>query len=97
MLAITLILLVLGGLLAAFGTAGFTLVYHQPASTHELERARKAATVGRWLTIPGLCLYAGHYGASGLGLYALLAVTAITMASLITKTTTRPAATGVAQ
>jgi len=90
MLAITLVLLVFGGLFAAFGTAGFTLVYHQPASSHELERARKAATVGRWLAIPGLCLYAGHFTASGAGLYALLLVTALTVASYITKSTTRP-------
>ncbi len=96
MLAITLILLVLGGLLAAFGTAGFTLVYHQPASAHELERARKAATVGRWLTIPGLCLYAAHYGASGPGLYALLIVAMLIPAMLIIKSK-QPAATGVAR
>ena len=90
MLAITLLLLVIGALLAAVGTAGFTIAIHQPASDHELEHARKAATIGRRLAIPGLCLYAGHYGASGAGLYALMLVVALTMASYITKSTIRP-------
>lgn len=91
MLTITLILLVLGGLLATFGTLGFTAVYHQPGSTHEAASARKTATAGRWLTIPGLSLYAGHYAASGIGLYLLMGVVAVTVASLITKANTQGA------
>lgn len=92
MLAITLVLLAVGALLAALGTAGFTIAAYQPGSGDELRSARKTATVGRWMTIPGLCLYAGHYGASGAGLYALMLVVAVTMASYLTKSTTRPPA-----
>jgi multisubunit Na+/H+ antiporter MnhG subunit len=96
MLALTALLIAVGAILAALGTLGFLAVWQAPSSHEDLQFARKAATIGRWLTIPGLCLYAGHYSASGLGLYALLAVTALAMASLITKTTTRPATTGAA-
>jgi hypothetical protein len=98
MLTITILLLVAGVLLAALGTAGFTLnMFHAP-DPDDLSHARKIATIGRWLTIPGLGLYAGHYGASGIGLYLLMLAVAVTMASLVTKTTTRPAATaGVAR
>lgn len=91
-LAITLALLIVGALLAALGTTGFRIVYFQPGAGQELETARKVATAGRWMTIPGLCMYAGHYGASGIGLYALMLVVAVTMASYLAKSTTRPAA-----
>lgn len=97
MLTITVLLLAAGTLLAALGTLGFITVIHQPASGDELGSARKAATIGRWLTIPGLCLYAGHYGASGIGLYLIMLAVAVTVASLITKSTARPAATGAAR
>jgi hypothetical protein len=97
MLAITVLLLAVGALLAALGTLGFLAVWQAPAP-EELQTARRAATIGRWMIVPGLSLYAGHFGASGLGLYALLLVTALAMASLITKSTVRPAATtGVAR
>lgn len=96
MIYLTALLIAVGAILAAAGTLGFLAVWQAP-SHEDLQFARKAATIGRWLTVPGLCLYAGHYAASGLGLYALLAVTALTMASLITKTTIRPAATGAAR
>ena len=94
MLALTATLIAVGAILAALGTAGFTIVWQQAPSHEDLQFTRKLATVGRWLTIPGLCLYAGHYAASGLGLYALLAVTALAMASLITKTTSRAVPAG---
>jgi multisubunit Na+/H+ antiporter MnhG subunit len=90
MLTITILLLVAGTLLAALGTLGFLAVWQAP-DPDDFQLARKTATIGRWLTIPGLSLYAGHYGASGIGLYLLMLAVAITMASLITKTTTRPA------
>lgn len=93
MLVITILLLAVGALLAALGTAGFALVWQDPASHEDLQYARKIATVGRWLTIPGLSLYAGHYGASGLGLYLIMLTVAVTMASLVTKSAARPAAT----
>jgi hypothetical protein len=97
MLAITVLLLAVGALLAALGTIGFALVWQAP-SHDDLAMARKTATIGRWLTVPGLCLFAGHYAAAGPGLYALMLVVALTVASFITKSTTRPvAATGAAR
>ena len=93
MLVTTILLLAVGALLAALGTAGFALVWQDPASHEDLQYARKTATVGRWLAIPGLCLYAGHYGASGLGLYLIMITVAVTVASLVTKSATRPPAT----
>lgn len=95
MLAITLALLAVGSLLAALGTAGFAITIHQPASGHELESARKAATLGRWMAAPGLLLYGAHHGApAGPGLYALMLIAALTVATFITKSTTRPPARG---
>lgn len=96
MIYLTALLITVGAALAAAGTLGFLAVWQAP-SHEDLQFARKAATVGRWLLVPGLCLYAGHYAASGIGLYALLAVTALAVASLITKTATQPVATGAAR
>jgi hypothetical protein len=95
MLAITVLLLAVGALLAALGTTGFRLAYHQPGSGDELNAARKTATVGRWMTVPGLCLYGAHFGASGTSLYLIMLVTALTVASLVTKSTI-PAANATA-
>lgn len=99
MLAITVLLLAVGALLAFIGTAGFTIVIYQPGSGDELKAARKAATAGRWMTIPGLCLYGAHFGASGMSLYLIMLVTALTVATLITKSTVpaSTATTGVAR
>ena len=94
MLTITILLLAIGAVLAALGTLGFITVIHQPGSGDDLTSLRKAATIGRWLAIPGLCLYAGHFGASGAGLYALLLVAALVPVSLITKTTSRAVPAG---
>ena len=91
MIYLTALLIAVGAILAAAGTLGFLAVWQAP-SYEDLQFARKAATVGRWLITLGLCLYAGHYSASGLGLYTLRGVTALAMASLVTKTTARPAA-----
>lgn len=90
MYPITLLMLTLGALFAASGTAGFALVYQQHASTHDLTLARAAATAGRWMSIAGLILFTTHRAAAGPGLAALLAVAALAVASYLTKSTTTP-------
>lgn len=99
MLAITVVLLAVGALLAALGTIGFLAVIQQPGSDDELKAARKTATVGRWMTLPGLVLYGAHHGApAGLGVYTLMLIAVLTAATILTKSTYRPAGTtGVAR
>lgn len=92
MLTLTVLLLVIGAILAAAGTAGFLAVIHQPASSNELRCARKAATAGRWMLLPGLVLYGAHHGVpAGPGFYAITLASALTVATIVTKSNIRAA------
>jgi hypothetical protein len=99
MLTLTVLLLVTGSLLAALGTAGFTIVIYQPGSSDELASARKTATVGRWMTAIGLLmLWAGPVSVSGPAGAATTLAAVLAAATILTKSTIRPAATtGVAR
>lgn len=96
MFAITIVLLVLGTLLAALGTLGFLAIWQAP-SHEDVAAVRKTATAGRWMAAAGLYLYGAHHAASGPVLYALLLIVALTMATFITKSTIRPTAAGAAR
>jgi|GEM_PF-3629874 len=93
MLAITLTLLVLGALLAAFGTAGFALNWTAP-DHDSLRYTQGIAKAGRRLSAAGLTLYALHYGASGPALIALLLAAALALATYLTRTTSTLLADG---
>lgn len=86
MFAITIVLLVLGTLLAALGTVGFICVWQAP-SHEELRTTRGAATLGRRMTMAGLALYIPHHAAGGPALGALLIVFGLALATYLTKST----------
>jgi hypothetical protein len=88
-LASILILIAIGALLAAAGTAGFVLVWQQASSAADLGHARVTATAGRWMSAIGLTLFTLHHTAAGPGLAALLCVAALAVATLLTKSTRR--------
>lgn len=85
MLAITLLLLSLGALLASSGTAGFALNWVAP-DHDSLRFAQALAKTGRRLAAAGLALYALHYSASGLALLALVLVAGCALATYLTAT-----------
>lgn len=88
MLTVTLLLLVLGALLAAFGLLGFLGCW--PAADHDsLRYVQVLAKTGRRLVYAGLALYTLHYSASGVALIALLLVGALALATYLTRTTNR--------
>jgi hypothetical protein len=86
MLTITLLLLALGALLAAFGTAGYRIVGASP-DTDSLRAARAIATGGRRLAGGAITLYALHPTALP---HPNLWLAAATIASAATLTTRRP-------
>jgi hypothetical protein len=94
MLTITLLLLALGALLAAFGTAGFALNWTAP-DHDSLRFAHLVAKTGRRLAAAGLALYVMHYSASGLALLALILVAGCALASYLTATSNAIVPTGV--
>jgi hypothetical protein len=86
MLTLTLLLLVLGALLASFGTAGFLLTWAAP--DHDSLRYLQAlAKTGRRLAAVGLALFVLHYHAGGIALLALIAVALAAAATYLTATT----------
>jgi fructose-specific phosphotransferase system IIC component len=88
MLTLTVILIALGAVLAALGTAGFTAIWRSPGATdHDsLQIARRLATVGRWLGGIELAQYAlSGYGANPAVVKLLLAAVLIVAASVATK------------
>jgi hypothetical protein len=94
MLAITLLLLVLGAVLALFGTAGFALNWAAP-DHDSLRFAQILAKSGRRLSAAGLALYAlAHYGASGPTLIVLIAVGITAAATYLTATSNTIVPTG---
>lgn len=86
MLTITLLLLTLGALLAAFGTAGFLGNWSCAPDYDSLRFVQALATTGRRLTYTGLALYVLHYSASGPALALLLCATGLALATYLTKT-----------
>ena len=86
MLTLTLLLLVLGALLAFFGTAGFLGTWGSAPDHDSLRFVQVLAAAGRRLTYTGLALYALHYSAGGLALFALLLAGALALATYLTRT-----------
>ena len=95
MTALALLLLTVGALLAAFGTAGFLAISVAP-DPESVRFTKRAATIGRWMATPGVVLYLGHGGSHGTPMISVLLLAALAaLASFITKanlgTGTRPA------
>lgn len=86
---LTLLALLLGPVLAAFGVAGFLGNWSGQAPDHDSIRyLQTLAATGRRMTYAGLALYLIHHGLpTGDTLTALLCVTAIAAATYLTKTT----------
>lgn len=94
---LTALLLVLGALLAVFGTAGFLGNWSSGADHDSLRFVQLLATTGRRMTAAGLAL---HIAASGLPagalLTLLLAAALLAGATYLTKTTNQIVPTGAA-
>lgn len=86
MLAITLLTLVLGAVLAAFGVVGFLGCWTTAPDHDSLRYLQVLAATGRRMTATGLALYALHYSAGGPALVALLLAAALALATYLTRT-----------
>lgn len=97
MAAVTIILLVLGPLLAAAGTLGFWYVGSTAPDIADLLFTRRLATAGRWMTGYGLsqiCAEPVHPG--GIALAGLFLTVVIALASIITRANLQNVARGAA-
>lgn len=93
---LTLLLLTLGPVLAAFGVAGFLGNWCGNAPDHDSIRfAQTVATTGRRMAYAGLALYLIRHGLpSGDTLLALLCIGALAACTYLTRTTNAIIPTG---
>jgi predicted MFS family arabinose efflux permease len=93
---LTLLLLTLGPVLAAFGVAGFLGNWSGQAPDHDsLRYVQTLATTGRRMAYAGLALYLLHHGLPvGDTLTALLCVAGIALATYLTATSNTIVPTG---
>jgi alkanesulfonate monooxygenase SsuD/methylene tetrahydromethanopterin reductase-like flavin-dependent oxidoreductase (luciferase family) len=94
MLTITLLLLVLGALLASFGMLGFYGNWTSTPDHDSLRFVQALAKTGRRLAYTGLALCVLHYSVGGPALAALLLVGALALATYRTRTTNTIVPTG---
>ena len=86
MLTITLLLLVLGALLASFGVLGFYGNWTSTPDHDSLRYLQAIAKTGRRLAAVGLALFVLRYHAGGIALIALIAVALAAAATYLTTT-----------
>ena len=95
MLTITLLLLALGALLAAFGTAGFLGNWTSTPDHDSIRYVQTLAATGRRMAYTGLALYLIHHGLpTGDTLLALACVAGAAAATYLTATSNTIVPTG---
>lgn len=94
---LTLLALLLGPVLAAFGVAGFLGNWTSTPDHDSIRYLQTLAATGRRMTYAGLALYLIHHGLpTGDTLLALLCAAAIALATYLTKTTNQIVPAGAA-